>query len=1301
MSVAVVRSVVVSVWFALVLVACGDDGDPDETQLGAPTDVAATAGIRAATVTWTAPSQTRGALTGYVVTVHPGGATVSVPASVTTADVPDLLNATSYTFTVTASDGEGSGPDSAASAAITTPDVPGAPTGVTAVAANASAMVSWTAPASDGGRALTGYTITVSPGGATSTAGASASTAVVSGLANGTAYTFTVTAQNGVGSSAASAASASVTPIVLPAAPTSIVATAGNASATVTWVAPVANGSVITGYTVTSTPGGFTASVGASALTVPVNGLTNGVTYTFTVRATSAAGAGAESVASNAVTPITVPTAPSITMATSGNGQVTVTWTAPSNTGGSPITGYVVTSTPGSFTASTNGTTTTVAVTGLANGTPYTFTVYAQNAAGNGPASAMSSSVTPATVPGAPTAVAATPGNAQAQVTWTAPASNGGSAITAYTVTSNPGNFTATVAGTASTATVTGLANGTPYTFTVVATNSAGNSAASQASSAVTPFTVAGAPAITMVMAGNTQVTVTWTAPASNGGSAITGYVVTSTPGSFTASTNGTTTSVAVTGLSNGTSYTFTVLAKNAAGDGPASAASSSVTPAAVPGAPTAVSATPGNAQATVSWAAPASNGGSAITGYTVTSNPGNLTATVSGSASQAIVTGLTNGTPYTFTVVATNVMGNSAASSASSSVTPITVPGAPSITTVTAGNTQVTVTWTAPASTGGTAITGYVVTSTPGSFTASTNGSTTTVAVTGLTNGVAYQFSVVAQNAAGTGPASALSSAVTPAQPPGAPSNIVATAGNQQVSLTWTAAPSNGATITGYLITSSTGNFSKTVATTSATVVGPVNGTTYTFDVVATSSAGNGAVGTSNSVVPSWVPDPPLSVRATRGNTQATVYWSAPSFNQGSSVLSYTVTSNPGNFTATVSAPTTQAVVTGLTNGTDYKFSVTAANAIGSSASSAETPPVRPGTQPLGKPAAPAQPGAVAGNGNAKIFWTAPGMDGGATITSYVVTSSGGGTVTVTAPLTWATFPSLSNGTAYTFTVAAVNSQGTGTASTASSAVTPLVTAGVCASAANTTPTASVWRTGCAVLARDTSACNASRTSQGLSGFWLDLSCRITLTKTTVSSQPVVQIHPADGWPDYLSPYFTSTDNCHEYYAMPSATPSSIVLENFTMTVPYTPNTTSATTMGHLATGVAVNGVLLFGNYAALGDDIYNESLTFDRCGGHVNSTGYHYHTEPWAISQDDSNLVGVMKDGYPIYGRRDVGGAYPVLDAQGGHTGTTSHSPVALTYHYHLNFQTSTGTETAGFVDWFVNGGDFHGTPGTCSGC
>ena len=283
---------------------------------------------------------------------------------------------------------------------------------------------------------------------------------------------------------------------------------------------------------------------------------------------------------------------------------------------------------------------------------------------------------------------------------------------------------------------------------------------------------VPGAPTIGAPTAGNGQVTIAYTAPASNGGSAITSYTATSNPGGFTGTVNQATSgSIVVIGLTNGTPYTFTVTATNTAGTGAASSSSTNSTPRTVPDAPTigtaAVAGTSGTA--TVTFNAPLSNGGSAITTYTVTSNPAGGTGTLSQAGSGTItVIGLTNGTTYTFTVKATNVAGASAASASSNSVTPYTVPGAPTIGTATAGNGQATITFTAPASNGGSAITSYTATSTPGSITGTLNqAGSGTITVSGLTNGTAYTFTVKANNAGATASAaSAVSNSVTPLLP-------------------------------------------------------------------------------------------------------------------------------------------------------------------------------------------------------------------------------------------------------------------------------------------------------------------------------------------------------------------------------------------------------------------------------------------------------------------------------------------------------------------------------------------------------
>jgi len=351
----------------------------------------------------------------------------------------------------------------------------------------------------------------------------------------------------------------------------------GNASATVSWVAPASNGgSAITGYTVTSSPGGFAAST-TGALSFSVTGLTNGSSYTFSVVAANGVGVGPASAPSNAVTPSTVPSAPNILSATRGNAQVSVIWTLPASNGGAPIAGYTVTSSPGSFTSTTSAT--SAVVPGLTNGTSYTFTVVATNVAGSSLPSAASAPVVPATTPGPPTSVVGTRGaSGQVIVSWNSPASNGGLAITNYTVTATPGGMTASSGG-ALNLSMAGLTNGTPYTFSVVAINAIGPGLASVSSAPVIPATFPSPPGKPTATAGSGQAAVSWTAPASNGGLPLTSYIVTSSPGALTAMALWPSLSANVAGLINGTQYTFTVRAISMFGSSPPSLPSDPVTP--------------------------------------------------------------------------------------------------------------------------------------------------------------------------------------------------------------------------------------------------------------------------------------------------------------------------------------------------------------------------------------------------------------------------------------------------------------------------------------------------------------------------------------------------------------------------------------------------------------------------------------------------------------------------------------------------------------------------------------------------
>jgi hypothetical protein len=403
-------------------------------------------------------------------------------------------------------------------------------------------------------------------------------------------------------------------------------ATAGNGKATVSFIHPASDGgSPITGYSVTSDPGGFTGSGLSSPITV--FGLTNNTAYTFTVTATNTIGVSPASSPSNSVTPTTKTLAeainnPAWTVTSGGNGN----WYAQA-----PV--------------SHDGT--LAAHSGIMPETPYQQQSWMQT-----------STTCPSTLS-----------------FWWKVSSERNFDHLRFLIDGMEQVNAPRISGEVdwnqvSSITIAAGNHDLRWTYTKDESGSDGSDAGwvDQVVLTRTPI-VAGAPVMGQATAATGQATVAFSPPAPDACSgAIVGYTVTSSPGGHTASSE--TSPITVAGLNNGTTYTFTVTANNDAGAGAASAASNPVIPATVPDAPVIGIATAGDGKARVSFSPPAFDGGSTVTAYTVTANPGGFTA--SGSASPITVVGLTNGKVYRFTAIATNVVGTGSASAASNSVTPM-----------------------------------------------------------------------------------------------------------------------------------------------------------------------------------------------------------------------------------------------------------------------------------------------------------------------------------------------------------------------------------------------------------------------------------------------------------------------------------------------------------------------------------------------------------------------------------------------------------------------------------------------------
>ncbi len=411
------------------------------------------------------------------------------------------------------------------------------------------------------------------------------------------------------------------------------------------------------------------------------------------------------------------------------------------------------------------------------------------------------------------------------------------------------------------------------------------------------------------------------------------------------------TTDHTVTGLTNGTEYEFGVRA--VAGSTNGTAATVSATPVAPPAAPTSLTARAGATQVTLSWTDP---GNATITKYQVRYGAGLTTdsgfswgtwADVSSSSAtttSATVTGLTNGTEYTFGVRAVGLSGDGAEATVSATPLASGAPAKPTGLTATAGGSSVTLSWTAPSGT----ITKYQVrqgTGDPvmwGAWADITG--TTSHTVTGLTNGTEYSFQVRAVANTVLGAMSDTASA-TPNAPPAAPAGLKAEAYPAEIRLEWTEQTDD--TITGYQYQTrarsegdwgdwsgwsnvplgEVGEDDKVFSFSGKSyykVADLTNGTEYGVRIRAVAGTVPGAASAIVTGTPNVRPLAPTGLSATAGDGQVSLTWDDPS---NAAITKYQVTyevvatSVPATEDVPVNGATTSHTVTGLVNGTLYSF--------------------------------------------------------------------------------------------------------------------------------------------------------------------------------------------------------------------------------------------------------------------------------------------------------------------------------------------------------------------------------------------
>jgi outer membrane protein OmpA-like peptidoglycan-associated protein len=758
-----------------------------------------------------------------------------------------------------------------------TPNQPDSPTAVSRTLTSVTVNVN--TQTADGGSPITNYLVTANPGGAfANLSGASGGNVLISGLTSSTNYTFKVIATNAVGNSIPSISSAQITTLSpsAPSAPTiGTASVAGATSASVTFTAPTNNGgATIDSYTATSSPGGFTGTLlGSAAGSITVSGLTQGTTYTFTVKAYNSAGASSSSSASNSVVP-QVLSGPAFTSNTiTGSKVVGQTLTANPVATGVPNPTYTYQWKRGGADIS-GATSSTYLLTTADGGNSISVSVTATNGSGSATNISAETAPIPRVAQTITFASLASPKITARSVTLGVTTGYGlataSSGLTPTYTSGTPALCSTTVAGV-----IQLLGVGTCSIIAAQDGSANYGKADTVTASLIITADVPSAPSINSVStsgaSGSGSITVALT-KGSNNGAAIDSFTVIATTGGIdtsivVAASAAETATVTVTGLTIGSAYTVAIKARNAAGWSVTTSYGSAVTPADAPYAVTALRSTQnGPNQLTVNFTPPSSLSGGNFTSYQYFITPrGNSfsgtptsTSTVGAPSSSApadpgyTFTGLTALAAYDVKVVVTTV-GNGAALAAATALlnqVPSAAPNAPSVTLSQTDSQTVRMDWRTSGS-NGSAITSYAPTLlVDGSSQTCTNsfnieGSYCTV--TGLLGGQVVTASATATNAIGASPAGTATS-VTIIGLVGAPTSLVATPGNGQLSIAF-ALVTNGDRVINFAYSVDGTNYLGVEGTSSPVVIsGLTNGTAYSIYLKAVGA--NNGIGSASAAV-------------------------------------------------------------------------------------------------------------------------------------------------------------------------------------------------------------------------------------------------------------------------------------------------------------------------------------------------------------------------------------------------------------------------------------------------------------------